>query len=80
LRGLPGPLTPLAAESGQGVAGRDRPDQLDPGPTQAGQGEGRPVDPSQGEDVPGMFLERPPLGRVLALEALFAGEPAQERR
>jgi exodeoxyribonuclease V beta subunit len=60
LRGLPGPLTPLAAEPGQG--------------------EGRPVDPSQGEDVPGMFLERPPLGRVLALEALFAGEPAQERR
>jgi hypothetical protein len=38
------------------------------------------VDPSQGEDVPGMFLERPPLGRVLALESLFAGEPAQERR
>jgi exodeoxyribonuclease V beta subunit len=65
LRGVPGPLTPPGAESG---------------PVVAGQGERRLVDSSQVEDVPGMFLERPPLGRVLALEALFAGEPAQERR
>ncbi|MFM8277672.1 MAG: hypothetical protein ACKN89_11945, partial [Cyanobium sp.] len=76
LRGVPGPLTP----SGQAMAGPAMTRQPDAGHARAGQGDWRLLDPSQGEDVPGMFLERPPLQRLLALEALFAGGPPQERR
>ena len=57
-----------------------------PGPLEEfGQAESVQLDlrltpPSPDADVPGIFLERPPLARLLALEALFAGSQEEEHR
>jgi exodeoxyribonuclease V beta subunit len=64
LRGVPGPLAGLGAGAG-------------PGGGDLGSGDLGSGDLGGGTDVPGVFLERPPLPRLLALERLFAGTQPQ---
>ena len=81
LRGVPGPL----AASGQGEIGQAQANPTMSRLGRAGQALSSPMElrftePLPDAEVPGIFLERPPLQRVLALEALFAGSREEERR
>ena len=86
LRGVPGPLAASGGwDAGQMEVGQMEAGQAEVGPAvsrsaQDGQLELRLTEPSPGAEVPGIFLERPPLRRVLALEALFAGCRAEDKR